>query len=166
MDASNTFNNLNQAVALVNIYHSCPSIATILINTYRHDSALYIEGETILSREGTTQGDPLAMAMFALAMIPLIDRVKGDESQCWYADDASAGGQRRDLRMWWDKVMRYGPEYGYLPNPGKTWLVVKGEYAASHAIWMRLATSLATQRCRSLTRGNSILAHHLDQKGL
>ena len=24
--------------------------------------------------------------------------------------------------------MMYVPEYGYLPNPGKTWLVVKGEY--------------------------------------
>ena len=39
-----------------------------------------------------TQGDPLAMAMFALAMVPLVDKASGEVSQIWYADDASARG--------------------------------------------------------------------------
>ena len=46
-NASNAFNNLDHKVALVNIYHSCPCFATILINTYRQESALYIDGETM-----------------------------------------------------------------------------------------------------------------------
>ena len=132
VDASNAFNNLNCKVALVNIYHSCPSIPTILINTYRQESALYIDGETILSKEGMTQGDPLAMAMFAIAMVPLINKVKGDECQCWYANDTSAGGK---LRSWWDKVLQYGPEYGYFPNPEKSWLVVKEHMEEAHNIF-------------------------------
>ena len=128
VDASNAFNNLNRKVALLNIQHSCPSLATVLINTYRQDPEFYIEGETILSMEGMTQGDPLAMAMFALAMVPLVDKASGGARQVWYADDASAGGKMEELRAWWDKITRFGPEYGYYPNPAKTWLVVKEEH--------------------------------------
>ena len=45
--------------------------------------------------------------------------------QIWYADDAGAGGKIRSLRQWWDKLENEGPAVGYLPNPSKTWLVVK-----------------------------------------
>ena len=128
VDATNAFNNLSRKTALINIQHSCPSLATVLINTYRQDPEFYIEGEAILSTEGTTQGDPLAMAMYALAMVPLIDKVSGEVRQIWYADDASAGGKMDGLRAWWDKVTELGPEYGYFPNPAKTWLVVKEEH--------------------------------------
>uniref|UniRef100_A0A1X7SJX1 Uncharacterized protein n=1 Tax=Amphimedon queenslandica TaxID=400682 RepID=A0A1X7SJX1_AMPQE len=41
----------------------------VLINTYRDDFSLFLGDESIPSREGTTQGDPLAMAMFALATV-------------------------------------------------------------------------------------------------
>ena len=106
VDATNAFNNLSRKTALINIQHSCPSLATILINTYRQDPEFYIEGKAILSSEGTTQGDPLAMAMFALAMVPLIDKMSGEVRQIWYAIDASAGGKMDGLRAWWDKVQK------------------------------------------------------------
>ena len=61
VDASNAFNNLNRQLALVNISTLCPAFSRILINTYRNDAKLFVGGETILSQEGTTQGDPLAM---------------------------------------------------------------------------------------------------------
>ena len=48
--------------------------------------------ETFLSAEGTTQGDPLAMSMYALAVVPLINRLYYLADQIWYADDASASG--------------------------------------------------------------------------
>ncbi|KAL5487297.1 hypothetical protein EMCRGX_G019880 [Ephydatia muelleri] len=38
-----------------NIQHICPVISTILINTYRDDVNLFIDGEMLLSEEGTTQ---------------------------------------------------------------------------------------------------------------
>ena len=63
VDAANAFNSLNRKAALQNIHHLCPSLAKVLINTYREDIKLFVDGETLLSQEGTTQGDPLAMAM-------------------------------------------------------------------------------------------------------
>ena len=67
---TNAFNCLNQQVALRNISAICPSFARILINTYRDESKLYIDGSYILSKEGTTEGDPLAMPMYALGVVP------------------------------------------------------------------------------------------------
>ena len=42
----------------------------MLINTYRNPSQLFMDGDILLSQEGTTQGDPLEMSMYALATIP------------------------------------------------------------------------------------------------
>lgn len=124
-DASNAFNSLNRQLALVNISHLCPSISQILINTYRNDSLLFCGEETFLSAEGKTQGDPLAMSMYALAVVPLINRLYYLADQIWYADDASASGTISQLRQWWDALNENGPLYGYFPNASKTHLVVK-----------------------------------------
>ena len=105
VDATNTFNSLNHQATSHNIQHLCPSFSTILINTYRVDVALYIDGSTLLSEEGTTQGDPLAMPMYALGVLPLIGCISGDLMQVWYADDATACGSLSALRLWWDKLL-------------------------------------------------------------
>lgn len=64
IDASNVFNALNRAEALHNIRILCPIIAGYAINTYRHSAQLFItSGKEIRSAEGTTQGDPLPMAL-------------------------------------------------------------------------------------------------------
>ena len=128
VDAANAFNNLNWKTALINIHHSCPSIAPAPINTYRHESSLYIGGEIIPSREGSTQGDPLAMPMFALATLPLVNKLSREVKQCWYTDDTSAGDELQHIKVWWDDLTQLGPQYGYFPNPEKTWLTVKDKH--------------------------------------
>ncbi len=125
VDASNAFNSHNRNAALHNIRFECPAISTILMNTYREPSELFIDGEVIYSQEGTTQGDPLAMPMYAVATLPLIKRLPKSATQVWYADDGSALGTVTNLREWWDELARLGPGYGYFPNPSKTWLVTK-----------------------------------------
>lgn len=84
VDAGNVFNNLNHHVALHNIQAICPSLATILMNTYRMDSSSSIDGETIhLLLWRTTQGDLLPMYMYALATLPLIESLPNQVHQIW-----------------------------------------------------------------------------------
>ena len=129
VDASNAFNSLNRQAALFNIRHLCPSFSTVLINTYRSDVDLFIGGKTLLSEEGTTQGDPLAMPMYALGTVPLINALRDDHiKQVWYADDATACGNLLDIRRWWDRLVSIGPDFGYFPNPLKTCLIVKESF--------------------------------------
>ena len=80
VDATNAFNSLNRQATFHNIHRLCPPFATVLINTYREHTELFIDGETILSREGTTQGDPLAMGMYALGTLPLIHELNSQTS--------------------------------------------------------------------------------------
>ena len=127
VDACNAFNNLNRQMALRNIQIICPAIATILLNIYRNNASLFIDGETIHSCEGTTQGDPLAMYMYALASLPLIESLPAEVQQIWFADDAGGGGKLKDLKRWWETLVENGPKYGYYPNPMKSYLVVKDD---------------------------------------
>jgi hypothetical protein len=95
VDATNAFNVLARTKALMTTWERCPALAQTLQNLYGHDSDLALgDGTTIPSREGTTQGCPLGMAMFAVASLPLIEVTATDGTrQIWYADD-SGGGAR------------------------------------------------------------------------
>ena len=88
----------------------------MIINTYHIPSCLFIDGESIMSREGVTQGDSLAMAFYAIATIPLIEKLRQDMLQVWYADDAADAGKLSRMRAWWDKINELGPAFGYFPN--------------------------------------------------
>jgi len=76
-DASNAFNSLNRRVSLHNLHFVCLPLAVTVTNVYREASSLFIDGECLLSEEGTIQGDPLAMAMYALSTVPLIRKLEG-----------------------------------------------------------------------------------------
>ena len=117
MLATNAFNALNCQVALHNIRHLCPSISTILINSYRSPINLFVDGDVILSQdpEGTTQGDPLAMLLYGLATIPLIRRLNGLCKQVWYADDSAATGTIKQLHAWWNRLAETWPSFWILP---------------------------------------------------
>ena len=128
VDASNAFNSLNRQKALLNIHSLCPSLAIALTNTYRKNACLFIGGETFLSSEGTTQGDPLAAAMYSLGVIPQIGKLNHLTHQLWVAGDGAAGGNLSSLLAWWENLNDMGPAFGYYPNAEKSWLVVKDEH--------------------------------------
>lgn len=132
VDATNAFNTLNRQAALHNIQVTCPAISTILKNTYQAPVRMFVAGgEEIASMEGTTQGDPLAMAMYALAIAPLINHLKEktpNAKQVWFADDSNAMGRLKALNDWWLHLTNLGPKFGYFPNASKTTLVVKEEF--------------------------------------
>ena len=128
VDARNAFNCLNRRTALHNIQQLCPVLAPYIVNTYRGNASLFVGKDTIYSVEGTMQGDPLAMALYAIAVRPLIDLVsKSGALQVWFADDSAGGGKVKYVRKWWDLLRKHGEAYGYFVNASKTWLLVKPE---------------------------------------
>ena len=148
VDAANAF-NLNRKAALHNMKFL--SLATILTNTYQSPTRMLVSGGgEVLSSEGTTQGDPLGMGMYALAVIPLINKLQelhGNTRQVWFADDAIC--QR--LRAWWDELVARGPSFGYYPKASKTFLVVKEEYAEeAERAFAYTSVSITTQGKRHL----------------
>ena len=69
VDASNAFNSLNRQSLLHNISYLYPAIAILVKNCYSTPSRLFIvEGTEITSREGITQGDPVSMSIYGIAV--------------------------------------------------------------------------------------------------
>ncbi len=99
-DATDAFNRLNRQVILVNCGVICPSLSPILINIYRNNFWLFVDGQCMLPKEGTSQGNPLAMAMYAIGTQPLICRLDGIAKQVWYTDGSAAGSSLERFRKW------------------------------------------------------------------
>ena len=66
------------------------------------------------------------MFTYAIATLPLI-RTLEDCSNCvqlWYVDDSSALGDIVSLMSWFERQLTVGPQFGYFPEPTKSYLVV------------------------------------------
>ena len=132
IDASNAFNSLNRKAALHNIGVLCPIMHTFACNLYQPRTRLFVQGGAeIASSEGTTQGGPESMAIYALATIPLLNSLKSTQpvedpvKHVAYADDAVGAGKICNLRLWWDAICENGPRFGYHINAKKSWIIVK-----------------------------------------
>ena len=84
-------------------------------------------GHFLHSKEGATQGDPLAIITYGIGVLPLIRELQGAHpciTQPWYADDTGARGKfEHILAHLWDKQAR-GLSRSYCPEPTKSILVV------------------------------------------
>ena len=128
VDAENVFNSINCKALLHNIEYLCP----FLYNCYAISARLFIiGGKELRSREGTTQGDPTAMAAYALGLTPLLDHlksVKRSVKHVAFADDQTGAGKLKEIKIWWDTLITEGTKYGYYPKPSKSFLIVKQQY--------------------------------------
>ena len=154
IDAYNASNSLNRAAALHNISVLCPSIATNAINTHRRHARLFVMGgKELLSAEGTTQGDPIAMSLYAVSLQPLIAQLQSSSSaeQCWFADDATESGTLENVMRWWNELSSSGPALGYFPNAKKCWLITKPEKEEeARAVFGATAINITTERHKHL----------------
>ena len=111
----------------------CPIITTYITNCYITPARLFIiGGGEILSKEGTTQGDPTAMGTYALGILSLIhfllqfisiNHLSAKEVD--FADDFKVAGKLTSIRDYWGKLTVLGPKYGYFPKASKSYLIVK-----------------------------------------
>ena len=114
IDAKNAFNSLNRDLESRNIEKLCPSIITAIRNSYKTLTSLFINGTTLQSQEGTTQGDPLATATYGIAISLLIDLIqKTNIIQKWYADDSNVTGSLKDLKAVQEQLKKHEPAFGY-----------------------------------------------------
>ena len=136
IDANNAFNTINRKVFMHNIRIICPEIGTFVLNCYSRPARLFVMGGIeIQSLEGTTQGAPEAMPVYAESIIPLMDmaadplnRSEDKVRQSAFADDLAAAGTINELKWWWDIIVKFGPFLGYYPKPEKSWLIVKPQF--------------------------------------
>ena len=73
IDGSNSFDAVNRKLFFQNVSVIWPEIAVFVKNCYALPSRLFIiQGKELKSCEGTTQGDPSAMVIYVIAIIPLL----------------------------------------------------------------------------------------------
>ena len=83
------------------VRHEWPGGAQFTFNCYCHWDTLVVRdtanksGHFLHSKEGVTQGDPLAMISYGIGVLLLIRYLRRAHpcvTQPWYDDDAGAGG--------------------------------------------------------------------------
>ena len=80
----------------------CSEIATHINNCYMKPSRLLITGgEEISSNKGTTQGDPIALGMYALDLMPLLTSIisknTGNLINVAFSDDLTGADKIHEL---------------------------------------------------------------------
>ena len=131
VDAENAFNSINKQVFLHNIKHICPPIANFVRNCYNVPARLFVlGGKELLSHKDTIQGDPTVMAIYVIALIPLLKHLATfypdrDLKMVAFTDDLIDAGKLLELRSWWKILLDVGPKYRYFPKLSKAILIVK-----------------------------------------
>ena len=92
LDAKKALSLLNRNLAWKNIKNTCTSLLTANKNSYSNLSKSLLTKKTFYSQERTTQGDPLAKAMYGLATVTLIKNLSvGSVSLKRYSNGMAVG---------------------------------------------------------------------------
>jgi len=131
VDAHNGFSKLSCKVVMWTICHRWPSSCQFAFNCYQHAAQLVIHCNgrpcsVILSQERVTQGDPILMVIYSIALMPLTETVHAaqpDILQAWYTDDSSFGGTELAIAAAMHMILEKGPTRGNYPEPIKSILI-------------------------------------------
>src|SRR6266536_545960 len=93
-DFRNAFNSLHRDAMLDAVYTNAPGIYKFCYALYNKASILAFNDRTILSQEGTQQGDPLGALLFCIALQPILLDLN-TELVFGYMDDVTIGGLER-----------------------------------------------------------------------
>ncbi len=101
VDASNGFNELSCMAMLWTMHHLWPKASWFAFNCYRHKAMPIICNPShtwiiLWSCKGITQGDPLAIVLYGIVLVPLVKILQHtfpDIMQPWYADNSALMGR-------------------------------------------------------------------------
>ena len=133
--AANASNSINGKVFLHSIFILCSAISTFVINCCSTPAQLFvIAGIELRSNEGTTLGDTVSVAIYALGirllkmmMIELVITKCDDIKMVALADDFTAAAKLKSDLQWWTKLLEIGQKFVHFPVLTKSWLIVKFE---------------------------------------
>ena len=136
VNAENAFHSINRNVMIHDTSVVCPAISTYLSNCYQSAARLFvIGGKEILSKEGTTQGDPTSMKTYALGVTPLLNFLhefilinEHKSKEVAFADDLTVAEKIEEIKQYWELLLQVGPKYGYYPKPSKSHLIVREQH--------------------------------------
>ena len=147
VDAENGFNNASRFAMLWTIRHRWSRAARFSFNCYRHQAKCFVrkaggEAIVILSKEGASQGCPLAGTMYGVGTLPLCEKIheemRLEEDMCmpFYADDfGSVATAQQNARLMLCLEL-WGPGFGYSPTAPKSLYVCDArEQAAAREIF-------------------------------
>jgi hypothetical protein len=133
----NGFNELKRYQMLWNVRHLWPKGSRLAFNTYRHFNLVIVRrgdgklAHVIRSEDGLSQGDPLAMALYGVALLPLGEKLRRQAvpgaTLPTFADDVAAVGNVVSCARSLEFLSEVGPIYGYFPEPEKTHVICKEE---------------------------------------
>ena len=145
VDAKNAFNEINRVGMLWMVQHLWLPRALFVFNCYRHWSSLFLRNRNgtasiLHSREGMTQGDPLAMIAYMIGILPLINNIQREIpeiTQPWYAENSGDLGTFTRLETYFDSLTRQGPGQGITPSRPRAyslyaWIISRRENCSGH----------------------------------
>ncbi|CEM21107.1 unnamed protein product [Vitrella brassicaformis CCMP3155] len=100
VDASNAFNRISRPAAIWNTHVLWPRCSRYAFNTYRGFAALHLQGSAgcLWSCEGVTQGDSMAIFVYACGSLPLIHALRAVCAEEGYEMLSSVGvGEEESL---------------------------------------------------------------------
>ncbi len=136
IDAHNGFNKFNHYLLLWNVAHHWNRVSRFAFNRYRHWVQCLVWSEpgepalVIHSKEGITQGNCLAMSLYGVALMPLASKMREEfpeALQPWYCDNAGMAGKALPNAQCLNFLVKFGPPYGYFPEPRKSYYICKAE---------------------------------------
>ena len=114
------------------VRHNWSSGLKLALNCYRREVLIVVRRPTELChimkrREGVTQGHPLSMILYGLALLPLDEAMMAADLgvlQPWYSKVvATRDAARRNAKLL-RALMGKVPYRGYFPEPEKSWHIL------------------------------------------
>ena len=158
------------------VAHQWPKASRFAFNCYKHFLQLIIRvpgdrtPNIILSKEGVTQGDPMAMPLYGISVAVLAEQLKRifpSPMKVWYADDFSATDSGRVARPLMKRLGEIRPLRGGLPRAHKVTVHPtspdrRRSLQSSHQEYYHTARGWSTDtgRTHRLPRNSRRLDHH------
>ena len=134
VDFSNAFNSIDRGLMFEEARARIPSMSSWLECCYSSQPLLLLGEHSILSCCGVQQGDPLGPLGFAVALHPIIEKIKREVPglllNSWYLDDGTLCGNPSDICSALAIIEAEGPSCGLFLNRSKSHLFVPAEFSS------------------------------------